>query len=163
MGDRRVEEFVRYLAEHGVDDDQCRQLQKLVDDGRASEIQAHLSSWVKRCARDVLAGKEADRNDLDISEVVYRVTEDVAGLYIEMDAGVQKVLADLSDETLKALVQHFERKTPETRIQLKVMRAAKTELSLRWHFKKAKAAIQGGAPSYCVHHQCDSRECAKKH
>jgi hypothetical protein len=162
MGDREYREYVQHLAEHGIDGDQCRQLQALIDEGNAAEVKAHLSSWVKRCARDVIAKRrtamKGDGDMVDIERLARQVCDDVAALQIQFDGGVKKVLHDMSDPTLRALVEHFEQEKipPHDTVKRNVKHAAEVELAFRWHLNRAREL---GADSYCVHHACDSKDC----
>lgn len=162
MGDREYRAYVQHLAEHGIDSDQCRSLQKLIDEGKAAEVKTHLSSWVKRCARDVIANQrkamEGDGDMVDIERLAHRVCEDVAALQVQFDGGVKKVLHDMSDPTLRALVEHFEKEPipPTDTVKRNVKRAAEVELAFRWHLNRAREL---GSKSYCVFHACDSKDC----
>lgn len=55
------ESFVRFLAENGLNGDQCRQLDALIHEGKAREVQEHLSSWLRACARQVVDLVEEQR------------------------------------------------------------------------------------------------------
>jgi hypothetical protein len=165
MGAKNLEQFVCYLAECGIDDN-CDDLKKLVEEGRADDIKAHLSSWVREKARNALADNPREsRSDLNIDELTHQVSNDVAELRIAFEDGVDAILEPFDEATLHAFIEHFGDRTRVRRngpVAVDICYRAQVMASRRRRLREAQRQ-RLKAEDYCERHECVVKDCADKH
>lgn len=98
MQAQNLEQFVAYLAEHGIDDS-CSDLNTLIEQGRVA------GSWVRSKARIALAETAAavPPADVNTKTLTDRLCERVAELQLSCDVAIEALLRPLQAEQLQAV------------------------------------------------------------